>query len=52
MPEGDTLYKTAARLRPALEGGELVRFEAPRLKGSALDPVNGSTGFGLWANTC
>lgn len=33
MPEGDTLYKTAARLRPALEGGELVRFEAPRLQG-------------------
>ncbi|MEZ5374090.1 MAG: DNA-formamidopyrimidine glycosylase family protein [Microthrixaceae bacterium] len=33
MPEGDTLYKAAERLRPALEGAELTRFEARRLKG-------------------
>ncbi len=35
MPEGDTLFKTAARLRPALEGHRLIRFEAPRLVGPA-----------------
>jgi endonuclease-8 len=35
VPEGDTLYRVAARLRPALEGQELVRFEAPRLRGGA-----------------
>ena len=33
MPEGDTIHRTAARLRPALEGAELLRFEAPRLVG-------------------
>lgn len=33
MPEGDTLAKVAARLRPALDGQRLVRFEAPRLRG-------------------
>ena len=33
MPEGDTLHRTAARLRPALVGAELRRFEAPRLVG-------------------
>ena len=33
MPEGDTLAKTAARLRPALAGHVLTRFEAPRLRG-------------------
>lgn len=35
VPEGDTLFKTAARLRPALEGHVLIRFEAPRLLGDA-----------------
>jgi endonuclease-8 len=35
MPEGDTLHKVAARLRPALEGHRLTRFEAPRLVGDA-----------------
>lgn len=35
MPEGDTLYKTAARLKPALQGHALTRFEAPRLRGAA-----------------
>jgi len=33
VPEGDTLYKTAARLKPALQGHLLTRFEAPRLLG-------------------
>ena len=33
MPEGDTLFRTAARLRPALEGHRLTRFEAPQLRG-------------------
>lgn len=33
MPEGDTIHKLAARLRPALEGATLQRFEAPRLAG-------------------
>jgi endonuclease-8 len=34
VPEGDTIHRTAARLRPALEGKELLRFEAPRLVGA------------------
>lgn len=33
MPEGDTLHKIASKLRPALVGAELRRFEAPRLVG-------------------
>ena len=33
MPEGDTLHRTAERLRPALAGKALTRFEAPRLLG-------------------
>jgi endonuclease-8 len=33
VPEGDTLHRTAARLRPALEGEALLRFQAPRLVG-------------------
>lgn len=35
MPEGDTIFKAAARLRPALAGHALTRFEAPRLRGDA-----------------
>jgi endonuclease-8 len=35
VPEGDTLYKTAARLKPALQGHALTRFESPRLRGEA-----------------
>jgi endonuclease-8 len=35
VPEGDTLHKTAARLRPALQGHRLTRFEAARLRGDA-----------------
>lgn len=38
MPEGDTLHRTAARLRPALEGATLERFEAPRLLGERPRP--------------
>ncbi|MEO7427799.1 MAG: DNA-formamidopyrimidine glycosylase family protein, partial [Acidimicrobiales bacterium] len=33
MPEGDTLFKTAARLKPALQGHRLTRFEASQLRG-------------------
>ncbi len=33
MPEGDTIHRAARRLRPALEGETLRRFEAPRLLG-------------------
>lgn len=38
MPEGDTLHRTANRLRPALRGATLVRFEAPRLRGDRPTP--------------
>ncbi len=34
MPEGDTIWRSAARLRPALLHQRVVRFEAPRLIGS------------------
>lgn len=33
MPEGDTIHRAAIRLRPALAGHVLTRFEAPRLVG-------------------
>jgi len=33
VPEGDTIHRTAIRLRPALAGCVLTRFEAPRLVG-------------------
>ncbi len=38
MPEGDTLHRAANRLRPALAGATLVRFEAPRLLGDRPTP--------------
>ena len=38
MPEGDTIHRAANRLRPALEGHRLVRFEAPRLVGDRPEP--------------
>jgi len=47
MPEGDTLHRTANRLRPALVGGELLRFEAPRLLGDR--PLAGSAITGVEA---
>lgn len=31
MPEGDTIWRTAARLQPALDGKIVARFEAARL---------------------
>jgi len=34
MPEGDTIHRAAARLRPVLQGHVLERFEAPRLVGA------------------
>jgi len=33
VPEGDTLRRVADRLRPALAGKGLARFDAPRLRG-------------------
>jgi len=38
MPEGDTIWRTAQRLRPALAGADLLRFEAPRLVGDRPRP--------------
>src|SRR4051794_15794898 len=37
MPEGDTIFRVAARLRPALVGQTLVRIEAPRATGRRPD---------------
>lgn len=34
MPEGDSLHRAANRLRPALAGATLERFEAPTLRGA------------------
>jgi endonuclease-8 len=47
MPEGDTLHRTANRLRPALVGGALTRFEAARLLGDR--PTLGTTVTGVEA---
>ena len=33
MPEGDTIHRTANRLRPALAGQDLVRLSLPRVAG-------------------
>jgi len=38
VPEGDTIHRTANRLRPALAGKPLLRFEAPRLTGDRPKP--------------
>jgi endonuclease-8 len=38
VPEGDTIHRTANRLRPALIGQPLVRFEAPRAVGKRPRP--------------
>lgn len=38
MPEGDTIHRTAARLRPVLENKELIAFDAPRLVGARPKP--------------
>lgn len=38
MPEGDTIRRVAARLRPALVGRSVRRFEAPRLVGPRPSP--------------
>ena len=36
MPEGDTIHRAASALASALEGEELTRFVAPRLRGREL----------------
>jgi endonuclease-8 len=38
VPEGDTIHRTANRLRPALVGQPLVRFEAARAAGKRPRP--------------
>jgi endonuclease-8 len=38
VPEGDTIHRTANRLRPVLVGQPLVRFDAPRARGSRPRP--------------
>ena len=38
MPEGDTIHRTANRLRPVLVGRPLVRFDAPRATGKRPKP--------------
>lgn len=38
MPEGDTIHRTAERLRPALVGRSLVRFDAARVPGRRPQP--------------
>lgn len=38
MPEGDTIHRVADRLRPALVGGHLVRFQATRAVGRRPAP--------------
>lgn len=38
MPEGDTIHRTAARLRPVLVDKPLVNFEAPRVVGRQPHP--------------
>jgi endonuclease-8 len=38
VPEGDTIHRAASRLRPALAGKVLRRFEAPRLAGDRPKP--------------
>jgi endonuclease-8 len=42
MPEGDTIHRAANRLRPALVGRPLVRFEAPRASFPARRPGPGT----------
>lgn len=48
VPEGDTLHRSANRLRPALAGQRLARFEAPRLTGG-VRPTVGTTIEGVEA---
>lgn len=38
MPEGDTIWRTADRLKPALEGKEILEFRAPRVVGMMPQP--------------
>jgi endonuclease-8 len=44
VPEGDTLFRVANRLRPALEGRTVVGFEAPTLRGERPRPGERITG--------
>ena len=42
MPEGDTIHRSANRLRPALVGQPLVRLDAPRARGLLRRPPPGT----------
>ena len=42
MPEGDTIHRTANRLRPALVGEPLVRLDAPRVASLVRRPPAGT----------
>ena len=44
IPEGDTIWRTAARLEPALAGRTVTAFEAPRLPRPWIAPGTGITG--------
>jgi endonuclease-8 len=48
VPEGDTLFRAAARMRPAPEGRTLVRFEAPTLRGERPRPGERIEGVEAW----
>jgi endonuclease VIII len=41
MPEGDTIFRTAATMRRAIAGQPIIAFEAPRMSGTGL-PIGGT----------
>jgi endonuclease-8 len=49
MPEGDTIHRLAARLRPVLEGREVVSLRAQRIPDAAADEIVGRRIIGVVA---
>lgn len=47
MPEGDTIHRVANRLRPALVGHPLIRFETPRAAARTRPPSPGTEVVGV-----
>jgi hypothetical protein len=41
MPEGDTIHRLAARLRPVLEGREVLSLRAQRIPDAVADEIVG-----------
>lgn len=41
MPEGDTIHRSAAALRAALQGAVVTGFQAPRAVGATAPPEPG-----------